>query len=128
MKACIILFIISHNELYGDMPVDNGLHALIALKLAALLQRYKRNNNELDDEETHWLCEHGTQFVCHHDSVEANDMNLFEEKLLIAYGKFFRDGYSLANRFVAKAVVGADYEITKIEVSYNGLRLQTEEV
>jgi hypothetical protein len=67
----------------------------------------------------------GNRCVLVHEGEEI-PIEEFEEKLLIAYGKLFRDGWSLHGNFIAKAVV-VDYEIRDIVVSMNGLPLQTEE-
>ena len=121
-----ILFIISRIELYGHMPIGNDSAQLAELKLAALLRGCKYLNELFEPKEEHWMGRLGNRCVLVHEGEEI-PIEEFEEKLLIAYGKLFRDGWSLHGNFIAKAVV-VDYEIRDIVVSMNGLPLQTEEV
>jgi hypothetical protein len=123
-----ILFIISRNELYGYMPIGNGNDSaqLVELQLASLLQSCKYLNELFEYKKEHWMDRLGNQCVLVHEG-EKIPIEEFEEKLLIAYGKLFRDGWSIKGHFIAKAVV-VDYEIRDIVVSMNGLPLQTEGV
>ena len=121
-----ILFIISSVELYGHMPIGNDSAQLVELKLASLLRSCKYLNEIFESKEEHWMDRLGNQCVLVHEGEEI-PIEEFEERLLIAYGKLFRDGWSLNGHFIAKAVV-VDYEIRDIVVSMNGLPLQTEEV
>jgi hypothetical protein len=125
MNDSTILFIVSRKELQGHTLISNDDYAgLVELKLAALLQACKRLNEIFDSKESHWMDRLDTQCVLIHEG-EKLSIEEFEQKLLIAYGKLFRDGWSIRNHFIAKAVV-VDYEIREIIVSMNGLPLQTE--
>jgi hypothetical protein len=105
------------------MPIGNDSAQLVELKLASLLRSCKYLN---ESKEEHWMDRLGNQCVLVHEG-EKIPIEEFEEKLLIAYGKLFRNGWSIKRHFIAKAVV-VDYEIRDIVVSMNGLPLQTEEV